>query len=111
MFQKTLQGAVVVVKSNQPITVENSPELTGLADATLADGQPLVVLDMKTTALIDSAGLEALLTIKQQFENVGGALKLASPVPLCRDILHITGLDREFEIYERLCDAVGSFVR
>jgi anti-anti-sigma regulatory factor len=60
---------------------------------------------------VDSAGLEMLLDYKEEFQQLGGALKLASPSPLCREILSVVGLGDAFEVFPETLSAVGSFVR
>ena len=71
----------------------------------------MVVLNLKETPLIDSAGLEALLDVQERLQERGGQVKLASANPLCREILRITGVAEHFETYPDVKGAVGSFVQ
>jgi anti-anti-sigma factor len=61
--------------------------------------------------LIDSAGLELLLDVRDRCLRSGGALQLAAPNPLCRDILQATGLASQFAIFDTVTAAVGSFAQ
>ena len=70
-----------------------------------------MVLDLQEVALIDSAGLEMLLDIQEDFEQRAGSLKLAAPNPLCNDIMHATGVANRFEIYREVKMAIGSFLQ
>jgi len=111
MFERLKQGAVDVIRGNDPLNVEHVEEASRLLDQCVRDGQPYVVLDLEKVTLIDSAGLELLLDFKEAFEAVGGVLKLAAANPLCEEILSITGIDRDFEIFPEALSAVGSFAR
>jgi anti-anti-sigma factor len=70
---------------------------------------PRIVLDMRSIPLLDSAGLESLLDLKERCEEAGGIVVLARPNPLCQDILRINGLNRDFQIYSDYVQALGSF--
>ncbi len=76
-----------------------------------AHGQPHVVLDLGQVPLIDSAGLEMLLDVQEEFQRRGGAMKLAAGQGLCREILGVTGVGAQFELYSEVTSAVGSFVQ
>ena len=111
MFERRRQGAVDLIQGDDPLTAEHLPAIGRLCDESLAGGQPRAVLDLSRVALFDSAGLEWLLSTQEQFVQRGGAMKLAAPNPLCRDILMVTGIDRHFEVFADHVAAVGSFAR
>lgn len=111
MFQQTNFGAVTVVAMNEPLTLTTTEELGEFMENASSQGQPLSVFDMSHVPLMDSNGLETLLNLKDHFEHRGGRLKIAAPVPLCREILRITGVEKHFEIFDGVSDAVRSFVR
>jgi anti-anti-sigma factor len=90
---------------------ENLQELAATLQQCLGDGQPRAVLDMQEIPLLDSAGLELLLDVQEEFEQRAGRLKLAAASPLCRDILNVTGVGNHFEIYRELKSAIGSFLQ
>jgi anti-anti-sigma factor len=111
MFERLTQGAVDLIRGDQPINAEHIEELATLLRESAAQGQPFVVVDMERIPLLDSAGLELLLDYRDRFQKVGGALKLSGPNPLCEDILSVTGVGPSFEIFRESLSAVGSFVR
>ena len=57
--------------------------------------RPMLVVDLHEVPLVDSAGLETLVDLRERLESKGGAMKLAAVNPLCRDILRVTGVGRE----------------
>ena len=110
MFERTKQGAVDVIAGDVPVNVDSIDELSDVLDKCLGQGQPHVVLDMKDVALIDSVGLELLLSVSETYQQRGGNLKLAMPNPLCKEILSVTGVGNSFELFEDTSAAVRSFV-
>jgi anti-sigma B factor antagonist len=111
MFQRTHQGAVAVLAGAAPLNQETADQMRTLLRGCLAGGQPMAVLDLEKVSLIDSAGLEVLVDAQEEFLWRGGTIKLAAPNPLCRDILHVSGLDKRFEVYPETRSAVGSFLK
>jgi anti-anti-sigma factor len=111
MFERLTQGAVDLIHGDEPINAERVEGLARLLQESAGRGQPFVVLDMEKVPLVDSAGLELLLDYREKFQQLGGAMKLSGPNPLCEDILSITGVGASLEIFRESLSAVGSFVR
>jgi anti-anti-sigma factor len=111
MFQRVTQGAVDIIRGDSPLNADQAKEVAELLLECMGNGQPYVVFDLENVQLIDSAGLELLLDFSEQFQELGGALKLAAPNPLCREILSITGLSSSVEIFREPLAAAGSFAR
>jgi anti-anti-sigma factor len=111
MFERLSQGAVDVIRGDDPISAEHVRTVGALLQECAGRGQPFVVLDLEKVPLLDSAGLELLLDCRDNFQRLGGALKLAGANPLCEDILSITGVGAGFEMFRESLAAIGSFVR
>lgn len=109
MFQASKQGAVQVVSGDAPLNSEHLPIAQDAFEKCFGKGQPRIVLNLEGIPLIDSAGLELLLDIRDRCLQSGGAMQLAAPGALCRDILQVTGLANQFAIFDDLNSAVGSF--
>lgn len=111
MFKQSKQGAINVIGGPLPLSGESLDLLDHAFAECLTEGQPRAVLDMRAVPLIDSAGLERLLDLRDQFERKTGALKIAGPNPLCQDILSVTGVASYFEVFPEVSQAVGSFIQ
>jgi anti-sigma B factor antagonist len=111
VFQMSKQGAVQVLSGDEPLTADHVAEVTTLAAEVMGRNKSRVVLDLGNVAFLDSAGLELLLTLRDNCLRAGGSLQLASPGPLCRDILVATGVAEQFAIFEDVATAVGSYAR
>ena len=111
MFQRQRQGAVDVIGGEVPVNAENAQELESRLKEVIQRGQPRVVVNLAGVPLLDSRGLELLLDYRDHCARRGGALKLAAPNPLLRDVLIVTGADAEFEVFDDAVAAVGSFAQ
>jgi anti-anti-sigma factor len=69
------------------------------------------VLNLEHVPLVDSAGLEWLLTTQATCTRRGGALRIATPSPLCQQILEVTGVAQRVDIFPDLTTAIGSFAQ
>jgi anti-anti-sigma factor len=110
MFEQKRQGAVDVISGGERIAGERVALLAELLKARKEHGQPHVVIDLQGVAVVDSAGLELLLDTQEEYQRLGGALKLANPGALCREVLKATGVGSRFEIFPDTRGAVRSFV-
>jgi anti-anti-sigma factor len=68
------------------------------------------VLDLHGVAIVDSAGLELLLDAQEEYQRMGGAMKLANPGALCSEVLKVTGVGARFEVFGDTGSAVRSFL-
>ena len=111
MFQCSRHGAVDVISGTGPLSHEQVPVATEAFEACLQRGHPKAVLDLQQIVLLDGAALEMLLDLQEDFERRGGSLKLAAAGPLCRDILHVTGVRSRFATFDDVKAAVRSFAQ
>lgn len=111
MFQIARHGAVHVLSGTQPLSGETLASLKPLVEQCFHRGQPHIVLNLASIPLIDSAGLEFLLDLRDRALRSGGLVQLAEPKALCRDILQATGLAEEFTLFDQLSAAIGSFAQ
>ncbi|MBC7967205.1 MAG: STAS domain-containing protein [Fuerstia sp.] len=111
MFERTRQGAVDLIRGDQPLTSATIEEFTKLLKCCENQRQPRIVLDLTGIPLIDSCGMELLVDCQRQSMARGGCIKLASPGSLCRDILKATNVVAMFEVFENSIAAAGSFAK
>lgn len=67
-----------------------------------------IVLDLSNVSFIDSKGLEFFLWLRDYCHENSCALKLAAMNEVCAKILEITRLEKEFDRYGELAQAVKS---
>jgi anti-sigma B factor antagonist len=69
-----------------------------------------IVLDLSDVSFIDSQGLELLLWVRDYCHQNKAQLRLAGLDENCAKILEVTRLEKEFDRYAELTEAVKSFV-
>lgn len=111
MFKQSKQGSINVIGGTVPLNGDSLELMDNAFADCLNEGQPHAVLDLRNVPLIDSAGLERLLDLRDRFQKKTGILKLAGANPLCQDILSVTGVGLQFEVYPEVSQAVGSFIK
>jgi anti-anti-sigma factor len=104
-------GAVTVVRGNAALNVETADDFRARLEPCLQQGQPRIVLSMDNVPLIDSVGLKVLLDLQAKCLQRGGLCVMAGANALCRDILRVTRVDREFSLFDDVAAAVGSFAQ
>lgn len=109
MFQLNKQGAVKMISGDLPLSAEHVAAAEKVCNEALAQGQPRLVFHLQNVPLLDSAGLELLLSVRDRCLQRGGALHLAAPNPLCRDILAATRVLSQFAVFDDALSAAGSF--
>jgi len=104
----------------RPVVVQHLPETLTFGSAHqffrevephLKSERPYVVFDFSEVREFDSTGVQMLLHCMEQVMKRNGDLKLAALPPGPAVILELTRVDRLFEIYDNVQDAVESFYR
>ncbi len=104
------EGSVTVLKPMGPLI---AAELNPLEQQLLLAGRnwiTRIVVNLKDSAFIDSAGLELLLRCHRQFRDHGIHLKLCGLNEMNQKIFELTRLSQRFEIYADSAAAVRSFL-
>ena len=100
-------GEVIVVHAPDELGEDHSDGLVAYLTSLVRNN---VVLDIDSTEMIDSKGLESLLLTQRGLREEGGEIKISTTNPVNRKILEITRLDEELEVYESVLEAARSFV-
>jgi len=109
MFQHSKQGAIDIISGDEVLDRSTIEDVLELIEKCMVLGQPKLVFNLEKVPLIDSQGLGFLLETRDQCSERGGTFKLAAPNKLGKDILRITGIDEEIEIFDDVIAAAGSF--
>jgi anti-anti-sigma factor len=84
------------------LDLATSPQLSDLLDDT-SDGSmrgKRVVVDLSELTFVDSTGLRALWTLREDVLAAGATLVLASPSDIVMRVLRTTKLDKIFQIVD-----------
>lgn len=100
---------LTVIELQGELTADFADMLRTTVENTMIKCKPGLVFDMSQVGFIDSKGLEQLLWIRDYCDEHSCAFKLAGLNEHCAKILEITQLQKEFDRYGELTEAVKSF--
>jgi len=66
------------------------------------------IVDLSETPFIDSSGLVSLISLLKRAKMLGGYMKIAGAREEIKEIFNITGLDKVFEFYDSVDEALNS---
>ncbi|MHC4983388.1 MAG: STAS domain-containing protein [Planctomycetota bacterium] len=70
-----------------------------------------LVLDLSRLDFLGSVGLSILVVMLQRVKKGGGRLALVGLTGFCRDVMHVTGLEKAFEMHEDVPGALDALSR
>ena len=103
-------GSVGVVAPHGAITQMECDELTATIETTRQPAAGRIVLDMSDVPYADSKALEVLVDFADRQRSAGQTAKMAGVTETCREILDLTDLLGEFELFDTVDSAVRSFL-
>ncbi len=101
-------GRGVVVVPRDAIVEGECSDLRRAVLEALEKGSSHIVLDLAEVPFVDSAGLELLCDLQAVCANGGANLRLASIEEVCREILRITDLEEQFQVFGSVEEAAKS---
>jgi anti-sigma B factor antagonist len=89
----------------------SAPELEQVLLGLVQAGQKNIVVNLRGTTFISSAGLKALLSAHMKVRKAipPGEVVLSEISPELKESFNLVGFDRLFKFYEKDLQAVGSF--
>ncbi len=103
-------GNVAIVDIHGDIVFgEESAALHNLVNDLIAQGRPLILLNLRAVNHMDSMGMGALVGASASVRKQGGELRLLNLSSKVADVMQITKLYTVFDIYEDEPTAVASF--
>ncbi len=100
-------GGVMVIGVSGRLDSLTSDALDKEVRSQLAAGRTRIVFDLSALVYISSAGLRVLLMAARTLRGKG-ALALAAPRPMVRQVLDIAGVGTLLTIYGSASEAVGA---
>ena len=103
-------GRVLVAHTPEELNEESARDLMHALETPVANGTVSVVAQMNRTETLDSAGLTALLDLRDELRQHGGNLKICNLSETGQKVFELTRLDDELDTFDSMIDAVASFV-
>lgn len=103
----TKVGNKTVLAPKEPLTHQSCNTLEECFTQCSAENQVQIILDCKSVAVFDSAGLELLVRINEELRSRGGQLVLVGLNDICHDILRTTRLVNELQIFKNIQESIS----
>jgi anti-anti-sigma factor len=87
----------------QQVVQRTLPTLERRIDDVIAAKPPFVDIDVSHVQIIDSIGLNWLLSLQSRLETLGSKLRLLDPSPIMADVLLATRLDSRLTVEITFC--------
>ena len=106
-IKRDQRGELVIVAMNGPIIIgESARQFTEFLDGILEEECRGVIIDLSHINYVDSTGLGELVGYMQMFNERGRSMALLNPHERIMSLFKLTSLDKEFNIFANLEDAV-----
>lgn len=106
---KIIKEDILVLEIEGEIDALNSRKLEEIIKDSISEGIVKIVIDMSKLIFINSIGLALLTDMIKILRDSNGDLKFANLHPNIEKIFKLTGLERYFDIYSSLNEAIESF--
>ncbi len=100
-------GPTAVLAVEGELDIAQAPAFGVSINEALRAGPPCLVIDLCEVAFLDSTGLAVLLNARRRTRRQGTKLKLVCDVESTLRLLPLTRLDRDFEVYPTLDEALA----
>lgn len=108
-YDKKLEDDIVVFSLRGNLDALSAPALKKEIDILLAERRIHVVFDLSKLELIDSSGVGAIVSLFKRVRTLQGDVKIARLVGQPLEIFKLLRLDRAFEIFDEVNEAVARF--
>ncbi|HZN71552.1 MAG TPA: STAS domain-containing protein [Micromonosporaceae bacterium] len=103
------QDVLTVLVVRGELDLLTASDLAAVAEERIAAGDRSLVLDLSALTFCDSTGLATFVWIRNLLQDEGGRLALATPTPMVRRVLDVTGLCDVFGAYSTVEEAASAF--
>jgi anti-sigma B factor antagonist len=103
---REVDGVAVLALEGRIVLGEETVALREKVKSLLAAGRKKLLLDLKNVTMIDSAGLDVLVTAHNSAKSSGATLRLCNLGSRTNELLQITRLVNVFEVSDSEADAV-----
>jgi anti-anti-sigma factor len=103
-------GAVCVVRPQGALVNEDAKAFTSTTLELLKANLGRVVIDTSHVPYVDSQGLEGLVDLAEYLAKSSASLKLCGINDTLAQVIALTGLSMQFDCYDDVQVAVGSFL-
>lgn len=108
-YERQDNASVTVFALKGNLDAITAPTLKREVEALMAARRIFVVFDLSRLELIDSSGVGAIVSLFKRVRTLQGDVKIARLTGQPSEIFKLLRLDRAFEIFDTVDEAVGRF--
>jgi anti-sigma B factor antagonist len=105
-IERRTEGTWTIIAVEGEIDLLTAPTLRDRVMKPLEDGVFELVLDMSKVTFLDSSGLGVLVALHKRLRERDGRLVIVATARPVLSVLNLTGLDKVFDVYSRLDEAL-----
>lgn len=94
----TAVGPIALINAPQQVSQKTIPALERMVDDGIAQRPAFLDVNFSAVHVIDSIGLNWLLSVQSRLNSLGIQLRISEPSPIVADILLATRLDTRFPV-------------
>ncbi|MCS7204530.1 MAG: STAS domain-containing protein [Leptospiraceae bacterium] len=106
---KSKDGDVIILKVKGNIQHIDTPNFEKQLEEVLKENNFKIVIDLSNIKHVSSSALGILIAMERKVKRKNGDIRLVITEPEVQRVLQITLLNRIFQIYSNVSDAVESF--
>ena len=107
-FSYEVKASYAEVKADGRLNMVSAPKLREFVTDVIAGGSNRIVVNLESTAFMDSSGLGALIGCLKAARQAGGDLRIAAVQPQVNMVLKLTSMDKVLTAYATADEAFGN---
>ena len=108
-FNQSENDGVIVLSLQGRLDALSAPDLRPTIDELVSGRKLKVVFDLRDLQMIDSSGVGAIVSLFKRLRMIGGDVKIAQLTGQPKEIFRLLRLDRAFDLFETLDEAISKF--
>jgi anti-anti-sigma factor len=100
---------VTLIEASGRIDSSNANQFGDALSGVIDEGHTQLVLDLSGVGYMSSAGLREIVSALKKLRRASGDLRIAQPSPRVVEVIEMSGLDSELQIFASQAEAIGSY--
>jgi anti-sigma B factor antagonist len=108
-FNVSHSDPVTLIEASGRIDSSNANQLGEALTGVIDEGHTQLVLDLSGVGYMSSAGLREIVSALKKLRRVSGDLRIAQPSPRVVEVIEMSGLDSEIQVFASQAEAINSY--
>ncbi len=108
-FNVSQSDPVTLIEASGRIDSSNANLLGDALSGVIDEGHTQLVLDLSAVGYMSSAGLREIVSALKKLRRASGDLRIAQPSPRVVEVIEMSGLDSEIQVFASQAEAINSY--